>query len=277
MVVPLPAAEPPKVEMPNIQSKTLGGQYVWADELVYFGWHIQRSTFTGHCRLIVERIRATSQNGQIIRKRTKNEEHDSVPTVTYELWETTDQLLRKHMETSGDWLLLNSNGEQLCRSWIGSDGKAKHVDNIVMKYKRLVKKDDDRPTLKQLLTTFRERNLSHGRYPAHRFESAHRRRLALSPAPGPLSPDKEYHAYHNHHHFDRRARGIGRAARSDYFASAVKLLSPLVKTALVLAAVVSLIVVGCSKRDSKPDDSHAIHWRGPATGYEDTTQTDPPK
>ena len=52
MAIPLPAAEPPKVESPNIQSKTLGGQYVWADELVYFGWRIQCNTFTGHCRLL---------------------------------------------------------------------------------------------------------------------------------------------------------------------------------------------------------------------------------
>ncbi len=50
--IPLLATEPPKVEMPNIQSKTLGGQYFWADELVYFGWRIQRNTFTGHCRLL---------------------------------------------------------------------------------------------------------------------------------------------------------------------------------------------------------------------------------
>ena len=73
--------------------------------------------------------------------------------MTYKLWEVTDRLLRKHMETSGDWLLLNLNGGQLCRSWIGNDGKAKHVDNIALKYKRLVKKDDDRPTLKQLRKT----------------------------------------------------------------------------------------------------------------------------
>ena len=52
MAMPLPAAEPPKVELPNIESKTLGGQYFWADELVYFGWRIQRNTLTGHCRLL---------------------------------------------------------------------------------------------------------------------------------------------------------------------------------------------------------------------------------
>ena len=52
MAIPLPAGEPPKIKLPNIQSKTLGGQYFWADELVYFGWRIQRNTFTGHCRLL---------------------------------------------------------------------------------------------------------------------------------------------------------------------------------------------------------------------------------
>lgn len=59
--------------------------------------------------------------------------------------------------------------------------------------------------------------------------------------------------------------------------SAVKLLSPLVKTALVLAAVVSLIVVGCSKHNAEPTKPHSIEWRGPATGYEDTTQADRPE
>ena len=101
---------------------------------------------------IAELRRDQYKNARIIRKRTKTEEHENVPTVTYKLWEVTDQLLRKHMETSGDWLLLNSKGEQLCRSWIGNDGKAKHVDNIAVKYKRLVK-DDARPTLKQLRKT----------------------------------------------------------------------------------------------------------------------------
>jgi len=56
MITPL-AAEPPTFELPNIQSKTMGGQYFWADELVYFGWRIQRDTFTGHCRLLDEEQR----------------------------------------------------------------------------------------------------------------------------------------------------------------------------------------------------------------------------
>ena len=51
MVGPLAAAGL-KDELPNIPSKTMGGQYCWADELVYFGWRIQRNTFTGHCRLL---------------------------------------------------------------------------------------------------------------------------------------------------------------------------------------------------------------------------------
>ena len=57
MITPLAAAEPLTFEPPNIQSKTMGGQYFWADELVYFGWRIQRNTFTGHCRLLDEEQR----------------------------------------------------------------------------------------------------------------------------------------------------------------------------------------------------------------------------
>jgi pimeloyl-ACP methyl ester carboxylesterase len=50
----LAAAESKKSAPPAITSQSLGGQYCWADELVYFGWRIQRNTFTGHCRLLDE-------------------------------------------------------------------------------------------------------------------------------------------------------------------------------------------------------------------------------
>ncbi len=51
---PLAAAEPAKSVLSEVTPKTMGGQYFWADELVYFGWRIQRNTFTGHCRLLDE-------------------------------------------------------------------------------------------------------------------------------------------------------------------------------------------------------------------------------
>jgi len=52
---PSAAAESLNISPSEIKSKTLGGQYFWADELVYFGWRIQRNTFTGHCRLLDDR------------------------------------------------------------------------------------------------------------------------------------------------------------------------------------------------------------------------------
>ena len=57
---PSVAAEPLKIDLAEIKFKTLGGQYFWADEVVYFGWRIQRNTFTGHCRLLDgEKLRHT--------------------------------------------------------------------------------------------------------------------------------------------------------------------------------------------------------------------------
>jgi pimeloyl-ACP methyl ester carboxylesterase len=56
---PEPSDKPelPKAGKPESFSKTMGGQIFWADELVYFGWRIQRNTFTGHCRLLDENKR----------------------------------------------------------------------------------------------------------------------------------------------------------------------------------------------------------------------------
>ena len=49
---PLIAAGPLKADLPEFNPKTMGGQYFWADELVYYDWRIQCNTFTGHCRLL---------------------------------------------------------------------------------------------------------------------------------------------------------------------------------------------------------------------------------
>ncbi len=54
---PLTAAEPAKSAPPKTGTWTMGGQLYWADELVYFGWRIQRNTFTDHCRLLDEQKR----------------------------------------------------------------------------------------------------------------------------------------------------------------------------------------------------------------------------
>jgi len=45
-------AEKPSTGNFNAVTPTLGGKQFWADELFFHGWHIQRSVFTGHHRLL---------------------------------------------------------------------------------------------------------------------------------------------------------------------------------------------------------------------------------
>jgi hypothetical protein len=47
---PIAAALVPEVPLPPMP--TLGGTQFWADELVFYGWRIQRNVLTGHCRLL---------------------------------------------------------------------------------------------------------------------------------------------------------------------------------------------------------------------------------
>jgi pimeloyl-ACP methyl ester carboxylesterase len=42
----------PKSFSLEVPMQTLGGLVLWADELVYYDWRIQRNTLTGHCRLL---------------------------------------------------------------------------------------------------------------------------------------------------------------------------------------------------------------------------------
>ena len=43
--------------MPNAVLPTFGGKQLWADELFFHDWHIQRNTVTGHYRLLDGRNR----------------------------------------------------------------------------------------------------------------------------------------------------------------------------------------------------------------------------
>lgn len=45
-------AAPDEPTNPNLPLPTLGGLQFWADEMIRCGWRIQRSVFTGHCRLL---------------------------------------------------------------------------------------------------------------------------------------------------------------------------------------------------------------------------------
>src|SRR5580704_16747376 len=48
----IPAARARRI---NLRLPTLGGRQLWADELFFHGWHIQRNVFSGHYRLLDER------------------------------------------------------------------------------------------------------------------------------------------------------------------------------------------------------------------------------
>src|SRR5690606_5977633 len=51
--------------------------------------------------------------GIITRKRSKTNKYDSVPTVSYPLWEPTFELLKKERSASKERVLLTSNGKTL--------------------------------------------------------------------------------------------------------------------------------------------------------------------
>lgn len=48
-------AQRPDSGLPNVKLPTLGSKQLWADELHFHGWRIQRNVLTKHCRLLDEK------------------------------------------------------------------------------------------------------------------------------------------------------------------------------------------------------------------------------
>ena len=77
------------------------------------------------------------KSGRIRRKRTKEQDHASVPTVCYRLWDRTFVMLQAHRSNHDTLALTNeTNDLPLYRKWVGDDGRAKKVDNVSLAYKR---------------------------------------------------------------------------------------------------------------------------------------------
>lgn len=76
------------------------------------------------------------KSGRILRKRSKTERYDDVPTVNYKLWNCTFDLLQKHRSRHERLVLLNEDGGPLQRKWIGDDHKSHKVCNITSAYRR---------------------------------------------------------------------------------------------------------------------------------------------
>ncbi len=81
------------------------------------------------------------ESGRIVRKRSKTDKFDSVPTVNYLLWPETVQLLKQFIDQGeGDLALLNANGSSLWSEQFDSDGKYGKSDNIKNAFDRLKSK-----------------------------------------------------------------------------------------------------------------------------------------
>ncbi len=102
------------------------------------------------------------KGGRITRKRSKTEQHESVPEVSYPLWSRTFTLLKRFGRRTGDRVLVNENGKPLKVEELRS-GKLVKIDNVASAYARLVrklmKKKDGKPALlakKKSLKAFRK-------------------------------------------------------------------------------------------------------------------------
>ena len=96
------------------------------------------------------------EKGIITRKRSKTEDYENVPTVSYPLWKETLSLLRKHRNKKTKLVLTNTNGGSLKTDGLNDQGKYKKADNIATAYHRLCKREPvttDRKPLKLIRKT----------------------------------------------------------------------------------------------------------------------------
>ena len=108
--------------------------------------------------------------GRIIRKRSKTDHHEDVPTVDYELWPLTFDLLKKYRSQDPEIALLTENGNRWVCKRLTEDGKLVKSDNIASCYVWLKKKTANSKPLKQLRKTSAsliESHKEYGRYKGH--------------------------------------------------------------------------------------------------------------
>lgn len=76
----------------------------------------------------------------IRRRRSKTNDEQNVPIVTYRLWARTAKLLKQEMTTDGELVLLNADGKPLVSDEIKANGKRKKLDCVDSTWDRLRKK-----------------------------------------------------------------------------------------------------------------------------------------
>ncbi len=94
------------------------------------------------------------KSGRIIRKRSKTDNFESVPTVNYLLWHETAKLLKEFFnQNDGDRALVNGNGTPLWSEQLDAEGNYGKCDNIRTAFFRLTKKLGITKPLKSLKKT----------------------------------------------------------------------------------------------------------------------------
>ncbi|MCA9119275.1 MAG: site-specific integrase [Planctomycetaceae bacterium] len=77
----------------------------------------------------------------IQRRRSKTQQFENVPTVTYPLWKETFRLLKRHKSKHKELVIVNDNGMPLVREFL--DGEAfKKIDNVKSAWFRLLQRKE---------------------------------------------------------------------------------------------------------------------------------------
>ncbi len=91
--------------------------------------------------------------GVITRKRSKTNKYDSVPTVSYPLWEPTFELLKKEKSSHKERVLLTNTGKALKTEFLDPSNKIQKTDAVRSSIRRLAKNAEIDFTLKMLKKT----------------------------------------------------------------------------------------------------------------------------
>jgi integrase len=85
----------------------------------------------------LRRVEVDLEAGKITRKRSKTRDQEGVPGVTYTVWPEAVELLREYMAQSGEYALLNEDGQRLVRERLKDDGTHSKTDAIRLAFDRL--------------------------------------------------------------------------------------------------------------------------------------------
>ena len=90
---------------------------------------------------IAELHQSETTGDRIIRQRTKTRHHgDSVPTVSWKLWNETKRLLQQERSSDKNRVFLNENGSPIYRRELKENGDVGNTNNIAKGFERLVSK-----------------------------------------------------------------------------------------------------------------------------------------